>query len=395
MAVLIAWLGGALWACTRVESPDSPPGVSLEGGFGGEAEGGSSSLAGMGLGGAGDETPSFGGAPSSIDVGLWPTFAASPDQPSDAAAVLAGVAALSAGSGTLPVYARWDALSGGAGSPRVQEWALLDALVGPYRERGKDLALCVGIVDRLEPAWPFSQALDSQEAVAALERTIDEVFARYAPQLSHLCFGYEVDRYLSEASASDGQLLVAFLRRAVDYAARLASRSPRSPRTALGVALSLDAVARGVDLERLALGDEVVAVYDPLDASANLKPAGSVADELAAALAALPSAGGETMPLTLFEAGYPSAAAAGSSETEQRRYYQALFAALEARASAVTFVGLFGLGDRAAGDCREEAASFGGFVEERALVRCSMGLRAETGPKLAWPSVASALSRYR
>ena len=71
----------------------------------------------------------------------------------------------------------------------------------------------------------------------------------------------------------------------------------------------------------------------------------------------------------------------------------------------VSFVGAFGLGDRAAADCEAEAASFGGTTSaqaQRALVRCSMGLRAETADdpavttdKLAWPAVIAAVSRYR
>ena len=185
----------------------------------------------------------------------------------------------------------------------------------------------------------------------------------------------------------------------------------RSAKTAIGVAITLGALTSAGDapLDDLLLGDEAVAVYDPLDPSSKLKRPGSVTDELSAALETLAAARGVALPLTLFEVGYPAAEAAGSSESDQNAYYEALFQALSVRRDALGFVGVFGLDDRAPADCADEAAQFGGGTRAkaaRALVRCSMGLRAETDQagqtaaarpvdRPAWSTVLAAFSRYR
>jgi len=394
VAILLAWLAAAFAACTQVESGKTPPGVSVgANGSGGEADGGSGPLSGAAGESDGGSGISSAGSPGSLELGIWPTFARQGQEPADAAAVLASIAALSAGSAALPIYERWDELSGATGTPRAITWQRLDAMVAPYRDRGKALALCIGIVDRTSPAWPFAGELDSAAAAVAIEATIDEVFERYSPQLSHLCFGYEVDRYLAEASGAEGSRLLGFLQHAIDYAS---DHPQRSQTTALGIAVTLASAGNAQALAELALGTEVFAVYDPLDEAAALKAPEAIADELTAALEALPTLEGAPKQLALFEAGYPSGADAGSSEEQQRAFYEALFATLDARTSEVTFVSLFGLGDRSAVDCELEAAAFGAPLEERALARCSVGLRAEAGePKLAWPSVLAALSRYR
>jgi hypothetical protein len=395
-ALLLIGLAAALgYACTRVEVTGAPPGPDLgEAGFGGQAEGGAGSLAGEGGEGDGGSRISRGGAPGSIELGLWPTFKAEEGTSDDAGAVLAAIAALSAGSATLPLYERWDTLSGATGSPRAVTWARLDDMIRPYQERSRDVALCIGIVDRSERAWPVLDEVDSVGALLAMERTIDEAFTRYSAQLSHLCFGYEVDRYLASVSEDEGTRLLVLLEHAVSYATL---HPMKSPSTAVGVAVTMSAASDPDQLRALALGDEVVAVYDALGSDGDVRAPASIGSELDEVLATLPERGdGTTMPLALFEVGFPSAEAAGSSETDQRAFYEALLEALAERTEHVSFVGLFGLGDRATSTCEEEAMSFGVFQEARATARCSMGLRAEAGtPKSAWPSVVQALSRYQ
>ncbi|HYQ14160.1 MAG TPA: hypothetical protein VEQ58_00325 [Polyangiaceae bacterium] len=388
----------AFAACTRVEEAGPLPPVPLaSAGYAGEAMG-PGSMAGA----AGDAMTGQplgpGGAPGTIALGLWPTFATDPARPGDTQAVQAAVSALSVGSMTLPLYRRWDDLSGSTGSPRAVTWTELDDLSKPYRDRNGNLALCIGVVDRADAAWPFEGELDSDQALLALQRTVDEVFARYAGQLTHLCFGYELDRYLAKASRRSQQRLLTFLSQAVTYA----SQHPmRGSKTAIGTALTLDALSRVTSteglLDDLLIGDEVVAVYDPLDQQGELKAPGSVSDELGAAIEALDARPGAALPLTLFEIGYPTSQDAGASESAQSKFYDALFGAVSSSRDALGFLGVFGLGDRAAADCAAEAAHFGDSAEteaRRARVRCSMGLRAETD-KPAWESVLAAFSRYR
>lgn len=394
--LLFSWLAAAFgYACTRVEPAGAPPEVAIgDAGFGGEVAGGSGSLAGEGGDGRGGTSVTVGGAPGSVELGLWPTFAPEQEQGTAAEAVLASIAALSLGSGTLPVYERWDTLSSATGAPRAMAWSLLDDVVAPYRERNRSLALCIGVVDRTLPAWPVTGEVNSVAARLAMERTIDEAFARYAAQLSHLCFGYEVDRYLASVSEPEGDRVLELLEHAIDYAR---AHPLKSPRTALGVAITMVAASDTAQLEALALGDEVVTVYDPLDQDGELRAPESIAADLEAVLEALPRGDDDQAPpLTLFEAGYPSSADAGSSETAQRAFYETLFGALELRVDQVGFVGLFGLGDRAESICASEAISFAAPEEARAAARCTIGLRAKSGSaKAAWPSVLSALSSSR
>lgn len=397
---LVAAVVGAFAACTRVEAADPPPGVSLtDGGVGGDASGGAGSLAGGSGEGGGSDYQSEGGALGTLELGVWPTFASDPQQALDVQAVRASVSALSLGAVTLPFAERWDRLSGATGSPRLAAWNRLDAMTKPFRDRGANLALCIDIVEREEPAWPTTTDLEGTDATSAIERTIDEVYARYSSYLTHLCFGYELDRYLAVASTEDAARLLAFLEHAVDYA----SRHPlRATKTQIGSAVTLQALLGPADsLSDLLLGDEVVAVYDPLDADATLKPPASVVDDLSAALENL-EATGLRRQLTLFEVGYPSSPDVGSSGAEQKAFYEALFGLLDGRRDDFGFIGVYGLGDRAAADCEAEAPSFGALSEPallsaRATARCSMGLRAERPEteKPAWQDVAAALSRYQ
>lgn len=380
---------GVFVACTHVES-GKPPSVDLQdGGSGGEASRDPGSSAGDGGDAHGGEQSSQGGAPAGVELSIWPTYAADPEQSSDAQAVFAAVSVLSAGARTLTLAERWDELSGATGSPRALAWNRLDAMVKPYRDKNGGVAFCIDVVDRQHSAWPFTNPLGSAAARDAMHRTIDEVYARFAAQLTHFCFGYEVDRYLSVASSAEASDLLDFLKDSVRYAQE---HKAHSERIAVGVAVTLDALTDPDNAKApWLLGDEAIAVYDPLSAG-KLKPATSGADEIGSALDAL--ADGSGLPLALWEVGYPSSA--GSTEKAQRDYFKALFGLVGERRDHISFVSVFGLSDRTASVCDEEAALFGDDPGSlRSQARCSMGLRADASSKLAWPAVLSALATYR
>jgi len=390
-------------ACTRLEQAATKPPVSIQGGFAGEGAGGEGSFAGEGGESNGGSPPSLGGAPATIELGVWPSFAAEPDTDPDALAVLSAVSALSAGSAVLPLVERWDALSGATGSPRAVAWANLDAQALPYRDAGRKVALCIAVLDRSLDARPFAGELDTPAARSALERTIDEAFAHFSTELTQLCLGYELDRFVAEIRPAERAQLLAFLEHAVKYATE---HSQRSPTTTIGVAVTLEAIATGMPSgidDFTQLGSAVIAVYDPLTASSELKAPESVASDLEAALARIEEtrpAGDVVRPFSLFEAGYPSAQALGSSERAQKLFFQALLDTLDASRGQVVSASLFGLGDRAAEQCDTEAPAFGGVLgsaqASRSLARCSSGLWAEADqPKLAWSVVLAALSKYR
>jgi hypothetical protein len=398
-----AWLAGAIVACTHVEDAAPPPGFTAGGAGGaGMGEGGAGNGAGEGGDGQAGSPVSSSGAPATVELGLWPTFASDGEgDGTDGEAVLAAVSALSAGSSTLPLYVTWSDLSTASGGLIPSALTSLDALTEPYRERGKKAALCLGIVDRALPAWPFTDALDSDAATSAVERTIDELLARYGDVLSHLCFGYEVDRYLAGATVDESVRFSQLLERAVAHV-----RAAKLPGLAVGIAVTLEAVASSalvLDLVPLKLGHEVVATYDPLREDGSLKRPETAGDELAAALDQLPEVEGGRLPLALFEAGYPADTSIDSSEQAQRLFFEALFSTLDARTEELSFIGLFGLGDRSTATCDAEARSYGDAAHRaaRSLARCSIGLRAAAAtpagqrPRLAWPLAVSALSRYR
>ncbi|RYZ02544.1 MAG: hypothetical protein EOO73_31390 [Myxococcales bacterium] len=401
LALLFATLGATFAACTRVELTEPPPPPPPEeGGAAGQSAGGAGSVQ-AGRGAGGDEGPSpSGGDPGSLELGLWPTFVDDPSRSRDVQAVTASVAALSAGSAALPLFERWDALSGASGAPLSVTWNRLDAMVEPYRARSGRLSLCIGVVDRAEPAWPVAGGLDSEAARSAMERTVDEALSRYGGVLSHLCFGYELDRYWVSATTAERQELQEFLKQSVEYAS---AHPLRSTRTAIGVSLSLGAFSAESDvpLAELNVADELLAVYDPVGSGAKLKEPAAIGEELSAALEAVAGLPGPRAQLGLLEVGYPSSQDAGSNEDAQLAYYEALFAALDERRDALSFLGLFGLGDRAAPECEAEAARFGGGAAVRnirAAARCSMGLRAGLGAsvdKPAWEPVLARIARYR
>lgn len=400
------WLACVFGACSRVEVVGAPQDVPLgEGGMNIDG-GGAGSVAGDEAGGEAGAPRARGGGPSTVDVALWPTHSTSSGSV-NVEAVQAAVAALSVGSLTLPLHEKWNELSGATGTPRAVVWQRLDAMIEPFRERGGKVALCIDIVDRTLPAWPFMGELDAERAQPAIERTIDEAFARYGAHLSRLCFGYELDRYVARASSAERRRLLDLLTHGVKYARAAAARA-HAP-TVVGVAMTLEALlspeSAGVD--EFSLGDEIVAVYDPLQADGvTLKAPAAVEEELVASVAML--AATHDKPLALFEIGYPSASAAGSSERAQREYFTALLGALDAARAQLSFVGIFGLDDRDADDCGAEAPAFGlppgisaededaaGMLAARAVARCSMGLRAENStPKQAWDGALAALSRY-
>lgn len=403
VAFWLAALAGALVACTRVEvaGPSAPP--SLDGGGEAGQPGGGAGPSASGAGDGGSDDPmSSSGAPAALELGLWPTYTMDPERARDVQEVSASIAALSAGSTTLPLYERWDDLAGASGAPLVTTWSRLDAMIRPYRERRGQVAFCIGIVDRREAAWPFAGGLDTAAALVAMQRTIDEVFSRYGGALSHLCFGYELDRYLERAPSAERRALLGFVQQAIGYAR---AHPMRSPRTAIGTAVTLGALQDdgAVPLEDLLQGDELVAVYDPLTDGGELKAPASVTEELNGARESL----ARRLPLSLFEIGYPSAADAGSSEADQLAFYDALFGVLEEARDEVGFVGVYGLADRARADCDAELAAFGisngasdpSSAGKRATVRCSMGLRAgaanATRDKLAEARVLAEIARYR
>lgn len=411
--LVFGWTAALSGACTRLEVVDNRPNAPLgEGGAAGEGRGGFGSVAGEAVAGDGGAGVTPGGAPGAASFGLWPTYAA-PPQESEVAAVLAAVSALSAGSRSLPLHERWDELSGATGSPRAVTWRRLDAMVAPYREREGKVAFCIDVVDRAQPAWPFSGELDQQAARDALLSTINEVFSRYASHLSLLCFGYQLDRYLAHAEPAQQAALLDLLTYGVSVANSHPQRSRE--RTAIGVALSLESLV-GEPPELSQLGDAVVAVYDALDADGELKPPESSAEEVDQLVQALAEREPEPRPIVLLEAGYPSAKAAGSSEKAQRDHVTSLLAALDRSGGAVKSVFLNGLSDRSADACVTEARSFyppsgegepdapdapdadedalAEAVTARAVARCSMGLRAENAsPKLAWAPAVRALLR--
>jgi hypothetical protein len=336
-----------------------------------------------------------GGEPNDLSFGIWPTFSAAFAAAGETEAVLAAASVSAMGSEVLPISEPWNVLSGSTGSPRAVAWESLNARVAPFRA-GRRVAFCIAVVDRAQTAQPLAGSLGSEHAKSALRRTIDEVLLNFGELLSDLCLGYEVDRYLAAHSESEGAELFELLENGLEHARQ---HPARLLETRLGIAVTLSSLARGEPpevLDFVRLGDEALAIYDPLHADGSLRDLETLDAEIEGALERLAD---DPLPLVLFEVGYPTSAALGSDERLQEAFFATLFDSVAKNGRAISGLNVFGLRDRDAAVCAAEAAAFGDDPESgmapRADARCTMGLWADDRDKLAWRTVLGALARYR
>ncbi|HEY2408977.1 MAG TPA: hypothetical protein VGI10_23390 [Polyangiaceae bacterium] len=335
---------------------------------------------------------------SPVEFGVNPTIAAG-DGGTGVEVTLAQIQTLGAGSRAGSFVVGYDALIDDSGGTDDAAFALLSATSATYAQHGASIALTLAIVDGEQDARPSALAASwtSGTATAAIEAVIDHAFASGGNSLAYLSFGYETDRFLAKASATDRAGFVALADHALDYA----RNHPKRP-TALkvGVGFTLDALlGSGTSEQATLLGhsDLPFVSYLPLD------PMFQAIEPHAAAQNLATLADASASQVVLLDVAYPSSQGAGSSPDQQRMFFDALLPTLSEHRDRFPFVAIEGLFDRDLASCTAESARYGAPSNSALLAAlCSLGLmtNASTGDggaseKPAWASVLAALSAFR
>ena len=401
----LAAVGVSAWLMALSCSDDGKPEVSKPKDDAGDAGGAG------GQGGAPDASGGSGAADAAVDadasdapvsplrLGIIPVPPSSTDAgPSPADQKLAELDVIALGSRGVSQVLPWKQLFESPSTPAPAAWAKLEAVSKLYQGSGRDLLVCLALVDRTLDARPPGSAPSFGDAttVAALEALIDKVFATYGKELYALSFGNELDRYFSSHGTKEAAELAALVEHGIDYA----QKHPKKP-AALQIGATFSAQSLTGTLAPsiasiLQKSDVVVTTYYPLDASFAARPPSGVAQDLDALPSQLGGDAAPPRPILLQEVGYPSAAANKSSPDQQKAFYQALAQALTGRRARFPFVSINGLNDLHPAACASEAAAFGAPASAAAVAaRCSLGLRgAGETDKPAMASVLEALAAF-
>lgn len=345
--------------------PDETAGAG--GGVGGGQTGGSSSSS-SGVGGA--------------DSGLSPVLLGIAPTPSGeataASALAADLATFGAGARAEVIVLPWDA------APTAPDEAL-SKKTAFYAAHGRSVLLNLAVVDRKvdhRPAALAGASWSSSKTLAAIEASIDALFASSGDEVRFLTLGRDVDVYLA-AHPSERSAFVAFAKQACAYA-RDHSGAPKN----LGVGVAFTPSAPKMETaftDLLDVADITVLSYFPgID---EFEPdAASGAAVVMAQLGEL----GAAKPIVLQAAGVPTAAAAGGSDAAQQTFFTTLLGAVSAQRKSFALVNVVELND-AASSCAAWAEAQGDPPDgPLTAYACSLGLLGGGGaPKPAWAAVLS------
>jgi hypothetical protein len=312
---------------------------------------------------------------SPVLVAITPTPAGSAPTPGEA--LSAELTTFGAGARAAVLALPWDAIAEGEDPALAQKTAF-------YEAHGKRVALEVAVVDRLvdhRPAAIAGEAWSAPAAVAAMEKTVDALFASSGPEVRYLTLGRDVDVYL-EAHPDERPAFVAFVKQVFAYAH---DHEDAPPDLEVGVAFSHAAPKAEPAFGNLRdLGDVVAFSYFPglsTFAPAEEPGAALVVTQLVEAVG--------SKPIVLSATGHASDAAAGGSEDAQQAFFATLFGAIGAQRKSFALVGVVELFDAAPSSCAAWAVAQGGEVGgPLASYACSLGvIRADGAPKPAWQAV--------
>lgn len=333
-----------------------------------------------------------------VRVGLVPVPRSSGDAGSTPANETDAVLdVLAAGSRAVTFVHRWDSLFFEASQPRAELWTRLANVAPVFREQDRSVLFAVAMVDRTLDARPsdVSGPWDSSDTLDAMESLVDTTFGTFGGELGFLSFGTEVDRYLEVLPEAQRPSLVSFLISAMDYAR---AHPNRPSGTQVGVTLRATSIAQQTMPEVAQLieaSDVAIATYYPLESDFAVRPPAVAGDDLDALTLALAGDGGSRV-VVLQEVGYPSAPETGSSEEDQRAFFDGFFQVLLARRADFPFVSVYGLHDAPPTTCAAEAAALGVPGDPIAMAaRCSFGMRHGDGVnKPAWDVVLEGIATF-
>ncbi len=335
---------------------------------------------------------------SSVRVGLVPVPKSSGDAgPTPVDQTDAVLDVLAAGSRGVSFVRRWDSLFVDGTQPRAAVWNQFASLAPVFRDQERSILFALGVVDRTADARPgaVDGVWDANVTETAMQALVDKTYGTFGSELAYLSVGTEIDRYLDTLTDSERGAFVAFVNRTLDYA----RNHPNRPMgTQVGVTVTVASIVQKTIPEVLELidaSDIAIATYYPLEESFEARhPSGAAndLDELAVAL----SDDAGTRTVVLQEVGYPSAAETGSSEDQQRVFFDGLFQALLARREQFPFVSINGLHDAHPEVCGGEASALGAPGDPLAIAaRCSFGVRhADGGRKTAWSVVLDGMATF-
>lgn len=268
----------------------------------------------------------------------------------------------------------------------------LDALakrVADLRARGLEVVLVADVVDRRvdnRPARFDGKAWDDPEMLAAIDLTLDAVFARVGNDVTALVLGRDANVY--QATFPDAAApLLQFLTSAVTHAT---IARPAAPVVAVGLAFAPTPLEK-LALATASLGTASAFRYAPGLGSPAVAKATSAAKDLDAMLAI---AG--TRPLLMTGVRFTSAATLGATAVSQAQLFEGFFAALEPRVSSVRFVNVTRLHDWTPLECARFAEVQKLTVDDpEVLFECASGLRdGADGAKLSWQAFLKASAAY-
>lgn len=322
---------------------------------------------------------------SPVLVAITPTAAADEGGASPADVLAAELTTFGAGVRAAVVVLPWDAISAG-------EDALVAKKAALYAAHGKRVVLNVAVVDRLvdhRPASLAGKAWSSPEVVAAMEVTLDTLFASSGPEVRYITLGRDVDVYLA-AHPDERSAFVSFTKQVFAHA-RDHADAPAD--LSVGAAFSPSAPKEEPAFGNLLdLGDIVAFSYFP--GITTFEPGGESGAALV--VSQLADAAGST-PIVLQAVGLASDEDAGGSEDQQQTFLATLFGAIGANRKSFALVNVVELFDAPASSCSAWAIAQGGEQDGKlAAYACSLGaFRADGTPKPAWQSLltgAAALS---
>lgn len=314
---------------------------------------------------------------SSVVVGLGPTPQVQDGGTGALEQLDAVLLSLASGARGITLQLRWEELD--ATSPNsAAAWQRLEAIAAVVRTHKRTLLLTVNAVEATldrRPEHLRKLAWDSTLVTEPMHALVGKVFSKLGPELAYLSVGFEVDRFV-EAHASQREEFAVFGLDAMQFANTHPER--KSSRTTVTWSVrggGRNGSPAGWVPELVEASDVLMVSYAPMGDNFRATPADSIPGELDRMVQL---AGGK--PLVIADLGYPSSDLIGSSEQAQAEFVARLLQEVEARRSAVAFVGWTALHDPAAQTCQARAAAHGHPDSlELYVYWCSTGLRSRQG----------------
>jgi hypothetical protein len=253
-----------------------------------------------------------------------------------------------------------------------------------YHQKGLQILLGIQVINTVKREVPTdleNTAFDDPQFISRFHSLLDAVRGALSGGEQYISVGNEVDVYL--AQTNEWAAYTSFYQDAISYL------HAKSPGLKVGVTATFSGYSGNVSSEVNALNgqsDVIILTYYPLQGDSQVLAPTSPLTDLPQML---DLAGGK--PIVLQEAGYPSGALNGSSETFQQEFVTNLFKAWRGAGNRLPFLSYFLLYDFDTSTCNALGAYYGSADPAFLSYLCTLGLRnADGSEKLAWGAFVSA-----